>query len=152
MKDNTEEKNIVVNRKARHEYAILQSYEAGIVLIGTEVKSLRLGKANLVDSYASLKNGEVWLNSAHISNYDQGSYNNADPARIRKLLLNHNEIRKIATKIKEKGLTLIPLRLYFKNGRVKVEIALAKGKKVYDKREDIAKKDFQRSEERKIKY
>jgi SsrA-binding protein len=152
MKELTEEKNITVNRKARHEYAILQSWEAGIVLVGTEVKSLRQGKANLVDSYAKLSNGEVWLVNLHISEYTQGNINNHDPKRERKLLLNKSEIRKLIGKTKEKGLTLIPLRLYFKNGRVKVEIALAKGKKVYDKRKDIAKRDFQRDQERKIKY
>ncbi len=151
VKDN-EEKNITVNRKARHEYAILQTYEAGLVLQGTEVKSLRQGKANLVDSYANLKNGEVWLIGAHISIYEQGNINNHEPTRPRKLLLNKSEIRKLIGKVKEKGLTLIPLRLYFKNGKVKVELALAKGKKVYDKRESIAKKDLQREQERRIKY
>jgi SsrA-binding protein len=146
------EKNITVNRKARHDYEILQTYEAGIVLTGTEVKALREGKANLVDSYANLKNGEVWLTGAHISEYSQGNINNHEPTRTRKLLLNAKEIRKLIGKINEKGLTLIPLRLYFKNGRVKVELALAKGKKVYDKRESIAKRDFERQQQRKIKY
>ena len=152
MAQETDEKNITVNRKARHEYSILQTYEAGIVLTGTEVKSLREGKANLVDSYASLDKGEVWLHSAHISEYRQGNINNHDPVRTRKLLLNKSEIRKLIGKVKEKGLTLIPLRLYFKKGKVKVELALAKGKKVYDKRASIAKRDFERDQERKIKY
>jgi SsrA-binding protein len=152
MAQETNEKNITVNRKARHEYSILQTYEAGIVLLGTEVKSLREGKANLVDSYASLEKGEVWLNNAHISEYRQGNINNHDPVRARKLLLNRNEIRKLIGKVKEKGLTLIPLRLYFKKGKVKVELALAKGKKVYDKRASIAKRDFKRDQERRIKY
>ncbi|MDT3696819.1 MAG: SsrA-binding protein SmpB [Ignavibacterium sp.] len=152
MKQQEEEKNIAVNRKARHEYAILQTFEAGIVLAGTEVKSLREGKANLVDSYALIKNNEIWLLSLHISEYKQGNINNHIPTRDRKLLMNRSEIRKLIGKTKEKGLTLIPLRLYFKSGRVKVELALAKGKKVYDKRHDIAKKDFQREQERKIKY
>lgn len=152
MKQQTDEKNITVNRKARHEYSILQTFECGIVLFGTEVKSLREGKANLVDSFAVIKNGEVWLLSLHISEYKQGNINNHIPTRDRKLLLNKSEIRKLIGKTKEKGLTLIPLRLYFKNGRVKVELALAKGKKVYDKRQDIAKKDFQRDQERRIKY
>lgn len=152
MEKATEEKNITVNRKARHEYHILQIFEAGIVLVGTEVKALREGKANLVDSYASIKNGEVWLIGAHISEYKQGNINNHNPTRDRKLLLNKSEIRKLIGKTKEKGLTLIPLRMYFKNGRVKVELALAKGKKSYDKRETIAKRDFQREQERKIKY
>lgn len=146
------EKNITVNRKARHEYTIIQTYEAGIVLVGTEVKSLRQGKANLVDSYGKLKNGEVWLIGAHINEYTQGNINNHDPIRDRKLLLNKSEIRKLTGGTTEKGLTLIPLRLYFKNGKVKVELALAKGKKVYDKRRDIAKKDFEREQQRKIKY
>ncbi|MCL5028849.1 MAG: SsrA-binding protein SmpB [Bacteroidetes bacterium] len=152
IKENDDERDITVNRKARHDYSIIQTFEAGIVLQGTEVKSLRLAKANLVDSYANLKDGEVWLVGAHISVYDQGSINNHEPTRTRKLLLNKSEIRKLIGKVKEKGLTLIPLRLYFKNGKVKVELALAKGKKTYDKREAIAKKDFQRSQERKIKY
>ncbi len=147
-----QEKNITVNRKARHEYLIVQTYEAGIVLQGTEVKALRAGKANLVDSYANLNNGEVWLVGAHISVYEQGNINNHEPTRTRKLLLNKSEIRKLIGKVKEKGLTLIPLRLYFKNGKVKVELALAKGKKVYDKREAIAKRDLQRDQERRIKY
>jgi SsrA-binding protein len=152
MEKSNEEKNITVNRKARHEYHILQTYEAGIVLVGTEVKALREGKANLVDSYATIKNGEVWLVGAHISEYKQGNINNHIPTRDRKLLLNKSEIRKLIGKTKEKGLTLIPLRMYFKNGRVKVELALAKGKKSYDKRETIAKRDFQREQEKKIKY
>lgn len=152
MKQQEEEKNIAVNRKARHEYAILQTFEAGIVLVGTEVKSLREGKANLVDSYALIKNNEIWLLSLHISEYKQGNINNHIPTRDRKLLMNRSEIRKLIGKTKEKGLTLVPLRLYFKSGRVKVELALAKGKKIYDKRQDIAKKDFQRDQERKIKY
>lgn len=146
------EKNITVNRKARHEYAVLQTFEAGIVLQGTEVKSLRGGKANLVDSYATLKDGEVWLMNLHISEFTQGNINNHEPKRPRKLLLNKSEIRKLIGKVKEKGLTLVPLRLYFKKGKVKVELALAKGKKVYDKRKDIAKRDFEREQERRIKY
>lgn len=152
MKQQEEEKNIAVNRKARHEYTVLQTFEAGIVLVGTEVKALREGKANLVDSYALIQNNEVWLLSLHISEYKQGNINNHIPTRNRKLLMNRSEIRKLIGKTKEKGLTLVPLRLYFKSGRVKVELALAKGKKVYDKREDIAKRDFQRDQERKIKY
>jgi SsrA-binding protein len=152
-KTNSEkEKNITVNRKAQHEYYIIQTYEAGIVLKGTEVKSLREGKVNLVDSYATIKNGEAWLLSAHISEYKQGNINNHNPVRDRKLLLNKSEIRKLIGKIKEKGLTLIPLRLYFLKGKVKVELALAKGKKSFDKRDSIAKKDFQREQERRIKY
>lgn len=151
MENQAKEKNITVNRKARHEYLILQSFEAGIILTGTEVKALRQGKANLVDSYASLDKGEVWLHSANISAYEQGNINNHEPTRTRKLLLNKSEIRKLIGKVKEKGLTLIPLRLYFKNGKVKVELAVARGKKVYDKRESIAKRDFQRDQERRFK-
>jgi SsrA-binding protein len=146
------EKNITVNRKARHEFTILQTFEAGIVLQGTEVKALRAGKANLVDSYATVRENEVWLISAHISEYTQGNINNHVPTRDRKLLMNRSEIRKLIGKVKEKGLTLVPLRLYFKGGKVKVELALAKGKKEYDKRETLAKKDFQRDQERRIKY
>ena len=152
MIDAQEEKNITVNRKARHEYSVIQTFEAGIVLTGTEVKSLRQGKANLVDSYGTVERGEVWLVGAHISVYDQGNINNHEPTRKRKLLLNKSEIRKLIGKTKEKGLTLVPLRLYFLNGKVKVEIALAKGKKIYDKRESIAKRDQQRDQERNFKY
>jgi SsrA-binding protein len=149
MQSNPSEKNITVNRKARHEYEIIQTIEAGIVLLGTEVKSLRQGKINLVDSFAQIKNGEVWLVSAHISEYTEGNINNHEPTRTRKLLLNKVEIRKLTSKVNEKGLTLVPLRVYFSSGKVKVELGLAKGKKVYDKREDIKKRDFQRDQQRK---
>ena len=152
MSEEKDIKNITVNRKARYEYSVLQTFEAGIVLLGTEVKALRQGKANLVDSYAALKNSEVWLIGAHISEYTQGNINNHIPTRDRKLLLNKSEIRRLIGKVKEKGLTLIPLRMYFKGGKIKVELALAKGKKVYDKRESIAKRDLQREQERKIKF
>ncbi len=147
----SEEKNITVNRKARYEYTIIQTYEAGIALQGTEVKALRQGKANIVDSYATLRASEVWLIGLNISPYEQGNINNHEPTRDRKLLLNKSEIRKLIGKTKEKGLTLVPLRLYFTNGKVKVEIALAKGKKVYDKRETITKRDQQRDQERSFK-
>lgn len=147
-----EEKNIAISRKVKHEYTILQSIEAGIVLQGTEVKSCREGKVNLVDSYAQVKNNEVWLIGMHINPYKQGNINNHEPTRTRKLLLNRSEIKKLIGKVKEKGLTLIPYRVYFSNGKVKVELVLAKGKKVYDKREDIKKRDFQRDQERRIKY
>ncbi|MCL4549893.1 MAG: SsrA-binding protein SmpB [Bacteroidetes bacterium] len=146
-----EEKNITVNRKARHEYFILQTYEAGIVLVGSEVKALRQNKANLVDSYAIITSGEVWLLNANISVYDQASINNHDPLRKRKLLLNRSEIRKLNKAVSEKGNTLIPLRLYFKNGVAKVELAVATGKRQYDKREDIAKRDLKREMQRKFK-
>jgi SsrA-binding protein len=151
MAEQSTDKNITVNRKARHEYEIVQTFEAGLVLQGTEVKALRQNNANLVDSYAMVKDGEVWLTGAHIGIYEQGNINNHQPTRTRKLLLTKKEIRKLIGKTKEKGLTLIPLRLYFKGGKAKVEIALAKGKKVYDKREDIAKRDLQREQERKIR-
>lgn len=150
MIENTE-KNIVTNRKAQHEYFIHQTFEAGIVLVGTEVKSLRQNKVSLVDSYATVKNSEVWLINSNINVYDQGSYNNHNPLRERKLLLNKSEIRKLTKAVSEKGYTLVPLRMYFKNGKVKVEIAIASGKKKYDKREDIAKKDMQREQLRKYK-
>jgi SsrA-binding protein len=147
-----EEKNITVNRKVRHEYTILQSFEAGIVLQGTEVKSCREGKVSLVDSYAQINRNEVWLVGMHINPYKHGNINNHEPTRTRKLLLNSAEIRKLIGKVKEKGLTLIPYRVYFRRGKVKVELVLAKGKKVYDKREDIRKRDFEREQERRIKY
>lgn len=146
------EKIITTNRKARHEYEILESLEAGIVLAGTEVKSLREGRANLKDSYASVRNGEVFLFNAHISPYTHGNINNHDPLRTRKLLLNKKEIKRLIGKVQEKGLTLIPLRLYFKNGKVKVELALARGKKIYDKRRDIAKRDSERELKRQLRY
>jgi SsrA-binding protein len=149
---NDTQKNITVNRKARHEYTILQTFEAGIVLHGTEVKSLRQGKASLSDSYAVIENGEVWLLNAHINEYEQGNINNHDPLRKRKLLLNKNEIRKLIRAVDEKGNTLIPLRMYFTRGKAKVELAIAKGKKVYDKRHDIAKRDAEREYQRKIKF
>ena len=151
MIEQAAEKNITVNRKAQHEYFILQSYEAGIVLVGTEVKALRQNKANLVDAYGMIVNGEVWLHSLNISTYDQGSINNHDPVRKRKLLLNKSEIRKLNKAVSEKGNALIPLRLYFKDGKVKVELAVATGKRKYDKREEIAKRDLKREMERKFK-
>ena len=146
------EKIITVNRKARHDYEIIDTYEAGLVLLGTEVKALRAGKANLKDSFARLKNGEVWLHGVHISPYSHGTYNNHDPERTRKLLLNRREIRKLVGRVEEAGLTLVPLRLYFKDGKAKVQIALARGKKQYDKRQDIAKRDVQREIARKFKF
>ncbi len=135
------EKIITTNRKARHEYEVLDTMETGIVLAGTEVKALRDGRANLKDSYANVKDGEVFLYNMHISPYDFGNINNHDPTRVRKLLLHKKEIKKLIGKTQEKGLTLVPLKLYFKNGKVKVQLALAKGKKVYDKRQDIAKRE-----------
>ena len=134
----------ISNRKARHEYFILEALEAGIVLTGTEVKSLRKGNANLQDSYAELRSGEVWLEGMHISPYEQGNINNHDPRRKRKLLLQRKQIRKLIGGMKEKGLTLIPLSVYFKGHYAKVELALARGKKSYDKRDAIAKRDAER--------
>jgi SsrA-binding protein len=151
MAEQSEEKNITVNRKAQHDYFIKERLEAGIVLVGTEVKALRQNKASLVDSYAVVKDNEVWLMNANISHYDQGSYNNHDPLRKRKLLLKKSEIRKLKKAVSEKGNTLVPLRLYFKNGKVKVELAVATGKRKYDKREDIAKREAKRELERKLK-
>ncbi|MEW6507919.1 MAG: SsrA-binding protein SmpB [Bacteroidota bacterium] len=151
MTDNSVEKNITVNRKAQHEYFILQRFEAGVVLVGSEVKSARQNKVSLVDSYAVVENGEVWLYNTNIAVYDQASINNHDPVRKRKLLLNRNEIRKITKGTNEKGNTLIPLRMYFKNGKVKVEISLATGKRQYDKREDIAKREAKRELQRRLK-
>ena len=145
------EKNITVNRRAQHEYFILQSYEAGIALVGTEVKALRQNKGNLVDSYATITNGEVWLFNTNISIYDQGSINNHDPIRKRKLLLKKTEIKRLNKAVSEKGNALIPLRMYFNNGLVKIELAIAAGKKQYDKRESIAKKDMIREMQRKFK-
>jgi len=145
------EKNITVNRRAQYDYFILQTYEAGIVLVGTEVKALRQNKGNLVDSYATIENGEVWLFNTNISTYDQGSINNHDPVRKRKLLLKKTEIRKLNKAVSEKGNTLIPIRMYFKDGLVKIELAIASGKKQYDKRESIAKKDIKREMQRKFK-
>jgi SsrA-binding protein len=137
-------KLIASNRKARHDYEILDTYEAGIVLTGTEVKSLRAGRVSLVDGYATIKDGEVWLEGVHVAEYAEGTWTNHTPRRIRKLLLNRIEINRLIGKIKEGGLTLIPLQMYFSDGRAKVEIALARGKKAYDKRQTMAKRDADR--------
>ena len=139
------------NRKARHDYFIHETYEAGLELKGTEVKSLRAGKANLKDSYGEIKNGEVFTQNMHISPYEQGNIFNHDPLRTRKLLLHKKEIRKIEMQLKTKGYTLVPLRMYFKHGKVKVEIGVATGKKLYDKREDMAAKAAKRDLDRRIK-
>lgn len=139
---------IATNRKARHNFSIIDTLEAGIVLQGTEVKSLREGKASLVDAFATVDEGEVWLRSLHIPTYKWGSWTNHEPNRKRKLLLHKREISKLLGKTQEKNLTLIPLKLYFKAGKVKVELALAQGKQKYDKRRDIAKKTAQREAER----
>jgi SsrA-binding protein len=141
-------KLIAQNRKARHDYAIEDVYEAGMVLQGTEVKSLREGRASLVDSYATVRDGEVWLENLHIPEYTQGTWTNHEPRRRRKLLLHRQEIEKLIGKTKESGLTLVPLSLYFKDGKAKVEIALARGKRSYDKRQTLAARDAQREMQR----
>ena len=144
-------KTVTENRKVRHEYHILETYEAGIALTGTEVNSLRAGKANLKDSYAVVKDSEVYLRDMHISHYDFGNRANHEPLRPRKLLLNKSEIRKLYGKTRDKGLALVPLRLYFKNGMVKVEIGVGKGKKMHDRREDIKQREERRSIARDFK-
>lgn len=143
-------KILATNKRARHEYFIEETYECGIELKGTEVKSIRQGKVNLSDGFASVDNSEVFLKQVHISPYEQGNIFNVDPLRVRKLLLHKHEIRKLIGATTIKGYSLIPLSLYLKNGKVKVEIALAKGKKLYDKRQDMAKKDAQRRIEREM--
>jgi SsrA-binding protein len=144
-------KIVAENRKARHDYHIIDEYEAGMVLMGTEVKSLRGGRANLKDSYAKIKRGEVFLCQMHISPYSFTYYGNHDPLRERKLLLHNYEIKRLIGKVQEKGLALIPLKIYFKKGKVKVSLALAKGKKIYDKRETIRRRDEKRDLEREKK-
>jgi len=148
---NVATKQIADNRKARFEYELLERFEAGLALVGTEVKSLRDGKLNLGDSYCVIeRDGQVYLKDAHISAYTHGTHTNHDPLRTRKLLLNRKEIRRLQQRVREKGLTLIPTRVYFKNGWVKVEIALAKGRKKYDKREKIKERDTTRETERHL--
>ncbi len=145
------EKLIAENRKARHEYQLLERYEAGLVLTGTEVKSLRAGGATLQRAYADVRDGEVWLVGAHIAEYGQGNLANHDPDRDRKLLLHRKEIASLIGKVRERGFTLVPTKLYFKNGKAKVELALARGKEQRDKRRDIAKRDAERQMERALK-
>lgn len=144
-------KVIAVNKKARHDYFIEQTLEAGIVLSGTEVKSIRQGKVNMRDCYAEIKNHEIFVVNMHISPYEQGNIFNKDPLRDKKLLMHRYEIAKLAAMVQQKGLTLVPLQIYFKRGNVKLELAVAKGKKLYDKREDIAKKDATREIDRRLK-
>ena len=141
-------KVISTNRKARHDYHIEETYEAGIVLTGTEVKSVRNTRVNLKDSYAKVENGEVFLYNMHISPYEQGNRFNHEPLRIRKLLMHKAEIEQLAGKINEKGYALVPLKIYLGRGRVKIELGLARGKKLYDKRRDIAERDSKREMER----
>ncbi|HJP75752.1 MAG TPA: SsrA-binding protein SmpB [Pseudonocardiaceae bacterium] len=138
------QKVIASNRKARHDYEILDTYEAGVALVGTEVKSLRLGRASLVDAFATVDDGEVWLRGLHIPEYAMGTWTNHEPRRTRKLLLHKGEILKLIGKTHEGGLSLVPLSMYFKDGKVKVELALARGKRAYDKRQALAKRDADR--------
>ena len=147
----TNGKMIANNKKAYHDYFILENYEAGIALHGTEVKSLRMGKCSIKEAFIRIENEEVFVYGMHISPYEKGNIFNKDPLRVRKLLLHRAEINKITGKIKEKGMALVPLKVYFKGSLVKVEIGLAKGKKLYDKRNDIAKKDQQREAQRDFK-
>lgn len=144
-------KIVAENRKARHDYHIHETYEAGIALTGTEVKSLRAGRANLKDSYAHVENGELMISQMHISPYDQGNIFNHEPMRKRKLLMHKREILKLFGQTREKGYSLVPLKLYFTRGKAKVQIALASGKKNYDKRQDIAARDAKRDMERALR-
>lgn len=139
------------NRRARHEYHILESLEAGLALTGTEVKSIRAGGVSLNESYARFRDGEAWLMSMHVPPYKQGSFSNVDPNRPRKLLLHRDQIADLMSKVKEKGLTIVPLRMYFTRGIVKVELGLARGKKMWDKREDVAKRDVEREIARHVR-
>jgi SsrA-binding protein len=150
MARETGTKLIAQNKKARHDYHIENTYEAGIVLTGTEVKALRAGRASLVDGFAMVSDGEVWLHNVHIPEYSQGTWTNHAPRRVRKLMLHKDEIEKLAAKVKDGGRTIVPLSLYFKNGYAKVEIALATGKKNYDKRQSIAERDSKRELQREM--
>ena len=144
-------KIIAQNRRVRHDYFVLETWEAGIELKGTEVKSLRLGKCNLKDAYAAVKNGEIFAMGLHISPYEKGSYFNTDPMRPKRLLMHKAEIRKAQQSVMQQGLTLIPLSIYLKDGRMKLELALCKGKKLYDKRDDMARRDAKRDIERSMR-
>jgi SsrA-binding protein len=143
---------VAQNKKARHDYVIEDTFEAGLVLTGTEVKSLRAGRASLVDGFATERDGEIWLHNVHIPEYTQGTWNNHAPRRVRKLLLKKGEIHRLIGKTKESGLTIVPLSLYFKNGYAKVEIALARGKKTYDKRQALAERQATRETERAVSH
>lgn len=144
-------KVVATNRKARHDYSIEDTFEAGLVLMGTEVKSLRAGRASLVDGYAFIENGEAWLDAVHIPEYTEGTWTNHSPRRKRKLLMHKQEILKLTSKVKEGGFTLIPLSIYFSDGRAKVEMALAKGKKEYDKRQALREKQDTREAARAMR-
>lgn len=145
------QKLIANNKKAYHDYFIDETYEAGVALHGTEVKSMRIGKCSIKESFIRIENGEVFVYGMHVSPYEKGNIFNKDPLRVKKLLMHKYEINKLAGKVAEKGYTLVPLQVYFRDGRVKVEIGLARGKKLYDKRRDIAKKDQRREAEREFK-
>lgn len=145
------QKLVANNKKAFHDYFIDETYEAGVALHGTEVKSLRMGKCSIKESFIRIENGEMFVYGMHVSPYEKGNIFNKDPLRVKKLLMHKYEINKLAGKIAEKGYTLVPLQVYFKDGRAKVEIGLARGKKLYDKRQDIAKKDQRREVEREFK-
>lgn len=151
MEKQTDFKLVATNRRARHEYHILETYEAGIMLSGTEIKSVRAGRVSLAEGFARIAGGEAWLEGVHISPYEHGGRYNLDPVRRRKLLLHRDELARLAGKTKEKGLTLVPLRLYIKRHRAKVELGLARGKKLYDKREAMAERSAQREIERALK-
>ncbi len=146
-----DKKVVAQNRRARHEYFIEETYECGIALAGTEVKSIRLGKANLADSYAMIRNGEVFLCNMHVTPYEEGNVFNKDPLRDRKLLLHKREIMKLLGYVQQKGLSLVPLQIYFSGNKLKVELAVARGKKLYDKRESKAEADAKREMDRRIK-
>ena len=145
------QKLIANNKKAFHDYFVDETYEAGVALHGTEVKSMRMGKCSIKESFIRIENGEVFVYGMHVSPYEKGNIFNKDPLRVKKLLMHKYEINKLAGKIAEKGYTLVPLQVYIKEGKVKVEVGLARGKKLYDKREDIAKKDVRRETEREFK-
>jgi SsrA-binding protein len=144
-------KVIARNRRARHEYEILDTVEAGLVLTGTEVKSLRAGRASLADGFGQITDNEAWLHGVHIPVYTQGTWTNHEPRRVRKMLLHRKEIDRLASSTKERGLTLVPLSLYFRDGKAKIELGLARGKRTYDKRHDLAKRDAAREVERVLR-
>jgi SsrA-binding protein len=147
----TDDRVVATNRRARHEYEILETFEAGLVLRGTEVKSLRTGQVNFKDSYATVRNDELWLLGCHISPYSHGTDANHDPERDRKLLLHRREITRLTGKIAERGLTVVPLKLYFKKGRAKIEIGLARGKKLHDKRATLRERETRREMDRAVR-
>ncbi|MBP3206093.1 MAG: SsrA-binding protein SmpB [Lachnospiraceae bacterium] len=151
MAKNEPQKLVANNKKAYHDYFIDETYETGVALHGTEVKSIRMGKCSIKESFVRIENGEVFVYGMHVSPYEKGNLFNKDPLRVKKLLMHRQEINRLEGRIKEKGYTLVPLQVYFKNGKVKVEIGLARGKKLYDKREAIAKKDARRETEREFK-